>query len=320
MGTKLPQADAGPGSSPEADDFKRIPGIGPVIERHLHEAGVRTFAQLAALNPDQLAGMVAHLPLLSTERIVRQDWVGRARDLAGEAVSLAAALGAPGAPGKRYATFTIELQLDAQSRVIRTRTVHLQDGAEETWDGWSVERLVTFFSAYAAHLDAVGIADPRGRARMLADSPGSPQAAMPGLAEPVVEQAAGEAPAGPAEVLLELGELVVELVLEDEPGAPQEGASLRARLPFTLAGPEAWQIVAAGAPYSVVILASDIASGAVTMVGALNGRLRPGQQSYGPIADLAPPREGRFQLFGAVLIVQSGLVKSALGPVLHVVA
>ena len=40
------------------DDFKLINGIGPAIERRLHEVGVTTFAQLAALSPDGLATLV----------------------------------------------------------------------------------------------------------------------------------------------------------------------------------------------------------------------------------------------------------------------
>ena len=63
------------------DDFKLINGIGPAIERRLNEAGVTTFAQLAALSPDGLATIVEGAGV-SSERIVRQDWIGRAGELA----------------------------------------------------------------------------------------------------------------------------------------------------------------------------------------------------------------------------------------------
>ena len=63
------------------DDFKLINGIGPAIERRLHEVGVTTFAQLAALSPDGLATLVEGAGV-SPERIVKQDWIGRAGELA----------------------------------------------------------------------------------------------------------------------------------------------------------------------------------------------------------------------------------------------
>ncbi len=47
--------------SPEPDDLKRIEGIGPKIEQILHEAGIKTYAQLAATSVSEL------------ERIVRQE-------------------------------------------------------------------------------------------------------------------------------------------------------------------------------------------------------------------------------------------------------
>jgi len=63
------------------DDFKLIKGIGPAIERRLHEAGVTAFAQLAALPLDGLVALVDGAGV-SSERIVREDWIGRAGELA----------------------------------------------------------------------------------------------------------------------------------------------------------------------------------------------------------------------------------------------
>ena len=45
----------------EADDLKRIEGVGPKIEKILHEAGIHTFAQLASAE-------ISHL-----EKVVHQD-------------------------------------------------------------------------------------------------------------------------------------------------------------------------------------------------------------------------------------------------------
>jgi hypothetical protein len=64
------------------DDFKLITGIGPAIERRLHEVGVTTFAQLAALSPDGLATLMDNVAGVNAERIANQDWTGRAEALA----------------------------------------------------------------------------------------------------------------------------------------------------------------------------------------------------------------------------------------------
>ena len=71
------------------DDFKLIKGIGPAIERRLHEVGITTFAQLAALSPDGLATLIDSVGGVSSERIVKQDWTGKAEALA--ATSMASA-------------------------------------------------------------------------------------------------------------------------------------------------------------------------------------------------------------------------------------
>lgn len=291
MGSNALGADAGAEGSGDADDFKRIAGIGPVIERHLREAGVRTFAQLAALSPDQLADLVAHLPLLSVERIVRQDWPGRARALSREAERQPAPDDGV-APGERVARFNVELLLDAHSRVARTRAIHLPGGAEESWDGWSVDRLAQFVAALVPGLD-------------------SPRKEGHSAMEP--------SPAGGAGPLLELGELRVEADEHDDLDGPAPDAGLRAWLPFALAGPAAAQLAAEEPPYCVAILAVDPAGGAPLVLGAHNGRLLSGRHRYEPVVALAPPREGRFQLIGVVLIARAGLVQSALGPVLYVV-
>ncbi|MGQ9548406.1 MAG: DUF4332 domain-containing protein [Roseiflexus sp.] len=66
------------GRSPQQDDLRQIPGIGPAIARRLHAAGVFTFAELAACTPAELAQYTGR----SAEQIVRMGWIERARDLA----------------------------------------------------------------------------------------------------------------------------------------------------------------------------------------------------------------------------------------------
>lgn len=131
------------GPPPNADDFKVIPAIGPGIERRLHKAGIQTFAQLATRSPAEIATLVADLAGMSAERIAQLDWIGQARDLASELVEIN-----PQAEGtfvrehQHYATFTLELLLDEDNNVRRTRMVHIQDQEEESWAGWEATRMI----------------------------------------------------------------------------------------------------------------------------------------------------------------------------------
>lgn len=73
-----PRALAAPEGEP--DDLKRISGIGPAIEKTLHELGIYHFRQIADFTPDNVAWVNEHLRFKG--RIEREDWIGQARKLA----------------------------------------------------------------------------------------------------------------------------------------------------------------------------------------------------------------------------------------------
>ena len=64
----------------EQADFTLIEGIGPKLSQRLHAANVRTFADLAGLPPETLAGILGW----SSERVLRSNVLDRARRLATE--------------------------------------------------------------------------------------------------------------------------------------------------------------------------------------------------------------------------------------------
>ncbi|UYV39121.1 50S ribosomal protein L21 [Rhodobacteraceae bacterium D3-12] len=70
---KAAAADAG------ADDLKQLSGVGPALEKKLHENGVTTFAQIAAWNADDIAAMDEKLSFKG--RIEREGWVDQAKEL-----------------------------------------------------------------------------------------------------------------------------------------------------------------------------------------------------------------------------------------------
>ena len=81
-----PQALGAPEGEP--DDLKLISGIGPGIERVLHELGIYHFHQIARLTPDNVAWINQRLRFRG--RIEREDWIGQAKRLAaGEPVDRA---------------------------------------------------------------------------------------------------------------------------------------------------------------------------------------------------------------------------------------
>lgn len=67
-------------SSSAADDLKKLSGVGPVLEKKLNEAGVTTFAQIAAWGADDIAKMDEQLSFKG--RIEREGWVEQAKKLA----------------------------------------------------------------------------------------------------------------------------------------------------------------------------------------------------------------------------------------------
>ena len=132
-----------------ADDLKLIHGIGPAIESHLHDVGIQTYAQLAALSPGELAKLLHGCAGISAQQIAKHDWIGQARALAATAPPKPDDEPASAERRQRYATFTADLLLDEDSNVRRTSATHVQSGAQETWPGWAGEKLIDFFATQA---------------------------------------------------------------------------------------------------------------------------------------------------------------------------
>lgn len=63
-----------------ADDLKKLSGVGPALEKKLLDAGVTTFAQIAAWTDADIAAMDEQLSFKG--RIEREGWVEQAKELA----------------------------------------------------------------------------------------------------------------------------------------------------------------------------------------------------------------------------------------------
>jgi len=66
-------ARPGPAEVPP-DDFVVLHGVGPAFAERLHEAGIHTYADLARLTPEEVAGRCQ----VPAWRIRRDDWIGQA--------------------------------------------------------------------------------------------------------------------------------------------------------------------------------------------------------------------------------------------------
>nr|WP_306268828.1 50S ribosomal protein L21 [Pararhizobium sp. IMCC3301] len=64
----------------EADDLKKISGVGPVLEKKLNALGITKYAQVAAFTEDDVSRVDDALSFKG--RIDREDWIGQAKALA----------------------------------------------------------------------------------------------------------------------------------------------------------------------------------------------------------------------------------------------
>ena len=67
----------------EADDLKKISGVGPVLEEKLNSMGIFHYRQIAAFTPEDIAAVDDALKFKG--RIERDDWLAQAKKLAEEA-------------------------------------------------------------------------------------------------------------------------------------------------------------------------------------------------------------------------------------------
>ncbi len=249
----------------EGDDFTRISGIGKVLDRRLHQAGVTSYADLAGLNPEKIASLLADAGAVSAGRIGNEDWTGQAARLAKEAVMPQAAtvaeeavtpptqgvaVGLPEAPavaeatGLHYESFIVRILLhDADGRIASTTVQHVGSGTERRRPGLDKPGLLEFISAYlppgaAAPPPARQIGGPGEQAppEVPASAPQDEQAV-----QPKDEPAARQASAGAA-----------LRVAARDPGPPLRAApAMLSDVPLTLA--RDLRVPRSGEPFTVSI-------------------------------------------------------------------
>ncbi|MFN3664168.1 50S ribosomal protein L21 [Yoonia sp.] len=77
--TKAKAAEKDAPAATGSDDLKKITGVGPALEKKLHEAGITSYAQIAGWSEEDIAGYEETLSLGG--RVERDDWVAQATEL-----------------------------------------------------------------------------------------------------------------------------------------------------------------------------------------------------------------------------------------------
>lgn len=152
MATQIPARE--PPGLMVGDDFTHIRGIGPGIASRLHGAGILRYTQLASLSPEEIVAACGGLIGLTVERVAQQDWAGQAQEISRAAND---ALTDDRGGHLHYETFTVELLLDEENLVRRTRLVDVRAGMEEAWAGWDAEHLAQFMVAQSGLREAAAL-------------------------------------------------------------------------------------------------------------------------------------------------------------------
>lgn len=271
------------------DDFQKIAGIGQAIERRLHDAGILTYQDLAARSPEQIAASLTDVAGLSSARIASQDWAGQAGRLAGPAASPL-----PSEPDQTYASFHIELLLDVDGSVRRTKVHYYQSEKDEAWPGWDEGRLIALLSDHI----------PRLAARQPAEAPGPPSSATP-----TTDQHEAAAPSGSE---METAELPVSLPSSflriENLGLTRQGQrSLRyapdepTTIGFTLHVTQAGTQAATFDFTADVTASSELGDNQRQLLGTAQGAVRAGEPLPVELAGSPLPR-GLYRLEATVAI------------------
>jgi len=77
---EAPAAEAAAEAPASGDDLKKLSGVGPALEQKLHDAGVTTYAQIAAWTEEDVAAFDEKLNFKG--RIEREGWIEQAKELA----------------------------------------------------------------------------------------------------------------------------------------------------------------------------------------------------------------------------------------------
>lgn len=269
------------------DDFKCIAGIGAAIERRLYSVGVRTYEQLAAHTPAELATVLSGSGV-STNKIEHQGWLTKAAELAStqkeslEETELVY--------HQHNASFTLRLVINDENQVRYTEAQHVQSESKKSWAGWDESAFVTFVSEHS------GLALP------------APPTVAP-------EELSSVTPLHIAITDIELREADIGSAT----GKSSITHQLIADIFFALDGDAARSVMVKEPAVSTQVLVRDFATNKISVLGSADGHLRADALDETTTVTFDLPATGRYQVFGVVSLLDAAISAVKPGPVFRVV-
>jgi Helix-hairpin-helix domain len=130
------------------DDLTRIAGLGQDIAHRLHEAGIRTYAELADCSVGEIAKVLPGASPLLWGCI--HGWRHRAQQLA-RGTAMPPERGGPAAGnGQHYESFIVRVLLNDDGSIRDTRMEHIGTGEVKRWAGWEHDAMLGFIKEAAA--------------------------------------------------------------------------------------------------------------------------------------------------------------------------
>ena len=278
-----------------ADDLKRITGVGVAIEKRLHRAGILTFSQLAEWDFPALYDLVSDIAGYSLERIAEEDWPGQARKLvleaapSGEAQSDTSSTG----DGQRDVSFTVNLLLNEDHSVRRTRVVDNRSKTPVQWAGWNEHRMIDFISRQAA-------------LQLPVAAPAEPEPAAVIVAGPVPAESATPEPDAITPALVGFGGTLHLQELEPIPaGTASVSHVFNHSLPFSVRlHLDLTEVELPGddrLDYTATIYAKRLGGGLRETIGEVNNTITP-QDRLAILVDGKPLPPGTYRLDAMVML------------------
>ena len=298
----------------EKDDFQQIKGIGPSVAKALYDFGIKRFADLVDMGPNDLAEVLKKsIPSISPRRIQQQDWLGQALALASQQNEPESTREegdqAPVEPPEHNSDsaggwrevadffvsfgFTVE---EKGGKRLRTKAHHSQADQSEEWEGVAGQELLNWMLEQADLLQAL-------------------EADRQPIPKPV-----GSQPDPHEGVSLELSDLWVSQIREPvmTDGELSSG-QLRAQHRLKLVGPLAENVTQQQLAFQVELYLLHTESGSSHLAATNPGQLVPGELVYEIQQDFTTPPAGRYQLYVIARLLPPGTAMAHLqGPYVRV--
>lgn len=128
--------------APTPERYRDIPQVGPELEEALHTAGHRTWADLAAADPDEIREIAGAVRPTTADQVA--GWQAEA-----EARAHAGAPGLGGTGGEVRYSFLVTVVVDGDGRALRSSVRNVRADIGRDWQGWQPAGLTAFVETEA---------------------------------------------------------------------------------------------------------------------------------------------------------------------------